>query len=113
MEDEIFDIKKMTVNSSLDSNQQLQLSKQLNEMKAKYDRDKKEQMIKLLAKDKEIQMLELERQKTIRNYILGGFLLVLIFSLTLIYFFLKEKRALEKLKKDHEQNQKILESFNN
>ena len=103
------DLKKQK--SPLDSNQQLELAKQINEMKVMYEAERKQREIELLAKNKEIQILELKRQARIRNYFAGGFLMAVIFLVFIYYKYRKEKKELERLKKDHEDNQKIIEKF--
>ena len=47
-------------------------SKQIEEMKTKYETEKKDKEIALLTKDKEIQNIEIKKQKFIKNSFIGG-----------------------------------------
>ena len=68
-------------------------SKQITEMQAKYETEKKEQQITLLNKDKELQNAQLNRQKIIIWSVAGGLLVVLILSI----FIFRERKKSEKL----------------
>ncbi|MBI3502779.1 MAG: tetratricopeptide repeat protein [Bacteroidetes bacterium] len=68
-------------------------SKQITEMQTKYETEKKEQQIKLLNKDKELQNSQLNRQKIIIWSVAFGLLIVVILS----GFIFKERRKSEKL----------------
>ena len=46
----------------------MQSDKKITEMDSKYEFEEKEKNIELLKKDKELQELELHKQKIIRNY---------------------------------------------
>ena len=83
-------------------------SKQIHEMSTKYETEKKEQQIKLLNKDKEIQTKDLQRQKTIRNAVTGGLLLVLFFSFVLINRFLLIKKQKKVIETERETSEKLL-----
>ncbi|OFY67557.1 MAG: hypothetical protein A3H98_03475 [Bacteroidetes bacterium RIFCSPLOWO2_02_FULL_36_8] len=83
-------------------------SKQVHEMTTKYETEKKEQQIKLLNKDKEIQTKDLQRQKTIRNAVTGGLLLVLFFSFILVNRFLLIKKQKKVIEKEREKSEKLL-----
>ncbi|OFY62911.1 MAG: hypothetical protein A3H98_00795 [Bacteroidetes bacterium RIFCSPLOWO2_02_FULL_36_8] len=85
-------------------------NKQITEMSTKYEPEKKEQQIKLLNKDKVIQTKDLARQKTIRNAVAGGFVLVLLFSFVLINRFMlinKQKKVIE-TETEREKSEKLL-----
>lgn len=66
-------------------------SKQINEVQAKYDSDKKEQEIELLSKDKEIQTANLKQQKIILIFVICGLFLVIVFA-GFVYRQFKEKQ---------------------
>jgi adenylate cyclase len=55
-------------------------SNKINRLLFNFDLEKKEGEIALLVKDKEIQEIEVEKQKEIRNGFIAGFILVLIFG---------------------------------
>lgn len=55
-------------------------SKLITEMQAKYETEKKEQQITLLSKERELQYVELNKQKIIIWSVIGGFILVLVFA---------------------------------
>ena len=83
-------------------------NKQITEMSTKYETEKKEQQIKLLNKDKEIQTKDLARQKTIRNAVAGGFVLVLLFSFILINRFVLIKKQKKVIETEREKSEKLL-----
>lgn len=68
-------------------------SRQITEMQTKYETEKKEQQIMLLNKDKDLQLLKLQRQRLIIIYVAGGLLVVLILSI----FIFRERRKSENL----------------
>lgn len=73
-------------------------SKQIAEMQTKYDTDKKQQEIELLNKDKVIQEAEFNRQKTVKNLLIGGILLLVLFAFVLVNRFRlirKQKKIIE------------------
>lgn len=90
-------------------------AKQVAEMSTKFESEKKEQEILLLQKDKQLQDVEVSRLKTIRNIIIGGLVLVLIFVLVLINRFVlikRQKTLIEKQKALVDEKQKeILDSI--
>ena len=51
-------------------------SRQTNEMKAKYESEKKDNEIIVLNKDKELQRLEIKKQKLLKNSLIGGLALM-------------------------------------
>jgi tetratricopeptide (TPR) repeat protein len=55
-------------------------SEKIAEMQTKYETEKKEKEIEILTRDKEIQILELSRQKLLRNSFIGGFGFILILA---------------------------------
>ncbi len=58
---------------------------QINELQAKYETAEKDKQITLLAKEKEIQQKEVERQATLKRTSLAGLILVSMLTLLLIY----------------------------
>ncbi|MBI2279960.1 MAG: tetratricopeptide repeat protein [Bacteroidetes bacterium] len=90
-------------------------SKQVAEMSEKYESEVKEKEIAILQKDKQLQQLEVGRLKTIRNIVIVGIILILLFSLILINRFVlikRQKTVIEKQKDIVEEKQKeILDSI--
>lgn len=90
-------------------------AKQVAEMSTKFESEKKEQEILLLQKDKEIQAVEVSRLKMIRNIIIGGLVIILLFVLVLINRFVlikRQKTLIEKQKELVDEKQKeILDSI--
>jgi two-component system, NarL family, sensor histidine kinase UhpB len=56
-------------------------NKQMEEMKAKYDTEKKDNEITLLSKDKEIRDIEIKKQKQLKYSFMGGLGLVIVVML--------------------------------
>lgn len=86
-----------------------QSSKQITEMNAKYESEKKEKDIALLTKDQALQNAEIYRQKLIRNGFIVGLALVLILTFILLNRFKitsKQKTIIQS------QNFQIVESIN-
>ncbi len=54
--------------------------KKLGTLQFGFDLEKKESQITLLNKDREIQIRELQRQRLVRNSLIGGFTIVLFFA---------------------------------
>jgi len=54
--------------------------RQINEIRAKYEAEKREQHIALLEKDKELQASQLDREILLRNIIIAGLLVVIVFA---------------------------------
>jgi tetratricopeptide (TPR) repeat protein len=71
--------------------------KQIAESESKYKSEKKDKEILLLNKDKEIQNTELEKQKTVRNSFIGGFILMLALAFIILRSYLQNKRANKQL----------------
>ena len=63
-------------------------------MKTKYESEKKEKEIALLNKDKEVQNVEIKKQKILKNSFIGGLVLLLMLS----YFVYNNLRIVNKLK---------------
>ena len=55
--------------------------KAINEMKEKYESEKKDASIALLNKDKAIQTMALKKQRQSKNFLIGGFILIAVVSL--------------------------------
>jgi serine phosphatase RsbU (regulator of sigma subunit) len=84
-------------------------SKQITEMNAKYENEKKERDIQLLTKNKELQQSEIGRQKLIRNSFVCGLAIALLLAFVLLNRFQitrKQKGIIEY------QNLQIVESIN-
>ncbi len=62
-------------------------TKQINELQAKYEAEKKDKQITVLAKEKELQVKETERQATLNKAFAGGLILVLLVGALLFYIF--------------------------
>ncbi len=60
-------------------------SKKIAELQARYEAEKKEQEILLLKKNNEIQQLNLDRQKILRNVMIAAFILVIAAGIFLAY----------------------------
>jgi len=90
-------------------------SKQVAEMSTKYESEKKEQEIVLLQKDNQLQEVEMDRIRKIRNIVIGGIIIILIFVVLLINRFVlikRQKTIIEKQKEIVEEKQKeILDSI--
>jgi adenylate cyclase len=83
-------------------------TRDIAEMETKYQTAKKEQEIILLNKDKEIQAGEIKLQKNVRNSFIGGFLLVLLFSLLLYNRFRLIRKQKKIIEKEREKSEKLL-----
>jgi tetratricopeptide (TPR) repeat protein len=81
--------------------------KEVNELQAKYETEKKDKQIVLLAKEKETQTLEAQRQATLKKAFIGALVLVTIIAL-LIIFLLRQKMINNKILSV--KNQEIKES---
>ena len=95
--------------------------KQIVEMETKYETDKKEKEISLLKNEKEIQDLEIarqeaefNRQKVLRNSIIGGLLLLLVIVYLLYKRYVAKQRArlLQKEKDEILAKQQLLDQRN-
>ncbi len=60
-------------------------SRQLNELQTKYDTEKKDQQINLLAAENEVQEKETARQATLKNSFVGGLVAVILIGALLVY----------------------------
>ncbi len=81
--------------------------KEVNDLQVKYETEKKDKQIALLANEKAIQTQETQRQATLKNASIGGLLLVTIIAL-LVIFLLRQKTKNDKLLSV--KNQEIKES---
>lgn len=72
-------------------------SKQIAEMTAKYENDKKQKEIELLATDRKLQIAELERQTLISRSLSGGGALVLLLAIVAIRGYNHKKRVNKEL----------------
>jgi len=70
MKDSVFNLEKTEV---------------INELQTKYETEKKDQQIALLAKEKEIQEKEIQRQATLKKIFIGGMALLLLIGGLLVY----------------------------
>lgn len=105
--------KWVTISDTL---QQLELAKNAEDLQVKHNTEKKEQQISILEKDKKLQANDLERQKTVRNFLIGGFLLIALFAVVLVNRFLlirRQKMIIEEQKQIvEEKNKDITDSIN-
>ncbi len=91
-----------------DSLFQIKTSKQLGEMEAKYESEKKEQSIAILEQQNEVKELQLTREKMLRYIIIFGGLLI-----SLLLFLLFNRNRLKKQKKQLEERQILMDKINN
>lgn len=80
-------------------------SKQLQELQVKFDSEKKQVAITTLQKDAEIKDLLLERQRTIRNVIIGLSIIALLFS----YILFNRYRRKQRERKEAEKKQRLID----
>lgn len=71
------------------------------DIQTEYETEKKEKEIELLKKDNEINRLELDRQKLLRNSLMGGFTFVLMLALLVYNRYLFKKKAHAELETAH------------
>jgi tetratricopeptide (TPR) repeat protein len=77
--------------------------RQINELQTKYEAEKKDKQIILLAKEKEIQAKEVQRQTTLKQALVGGLTLVALLSGLIVYAtLLKLKNQNHITEKDNE-----------
>jgi serine phosphatase RsbU (regulator of sigma subunit) len=76
-------------------------SRQIAEMQAKYETEKKEKEIQILTRDKEIKELDLEKQKLLKKILIAGFALVFIFVGLLYNRYRIKTKAHNQLTKAH------------
>ncbi|MBW6497336.1 MAG: tetratricopeptide repeat-containing sensor histidine kinase [Bacteroidales bacterium] len=85
------------------------------EMQMMYDRERKESEIELLRKTNQINALNLQKQSLLKNFLLGGVVLILIL-LFLLYnrflFITRSNRLLERQKDEISQNNQKLTELN-
>jgi tetratricopeptide (TPR) repeat protein len=89
--------------------------KQVAEMNAKYDSEKKENQIILLEKDKEKQEVESKKQKIIMYAISGGLCLVMLLALFIFRGYRQKKKAhiiITQQKQEVENKKQIIEAKN-
>lgn len=79
-------------------------TKQINELQVKFDTEKKSKQIEVLAKEKEIQQKEIQRQRTLAAAFAGGIILMICISI-LVYYVLRQRLLLNK------KNHAITESY--
>jgi tetratricopeptide (TPR) repeat protein len=79
-----------------------QTASQLNELQTKYETGEKDKQIVLLAKEKQVQEKEAQRQGTLKKAFIGGLLLVSLLTVLLIYIFRQRFK-----------NQQLINSKNN
>jgi len=65
---------------------------QINELKTKYEAEKKDKQISLLAKESEIQAKEVQRQATLKKVFIGGFILIALLAGVIVYATLQKLR---------------------
>ncbi len=78
-----------------DSIYNIEADKKLGTLQFTFDLEKKQDEIKLLNKDKELQERNLQRQKLVRNVFISGFAVVLLFAAV----FFKQRNRISKEKK--------------
>jgi signal transduction histidine kinase len=79
-------------------------TKHIEELKTKYETEKKEKEIALLKKDKKIQDSELKQSAIIRNSLIAIIALVLIFT---VIYYIRFKKTVRLSRKLQEKNQEI------
>ncbi|WP_159468028.1 tetratricopeptide repeat protein [Dyadobacter sp. 3J3] len=72
-------------------------SKQMSELQLQYDTENKDQNIRLLTQQSQLQKTEIHNQEIIRNVFIGGVLVLLVFSGLMYSRYLLKQRANEKL----------------
>ncbi|MGQ0828052.1 MAG: tetratricopeptide repeat protein [Bacteroidota bacterium] len=86
------------------------------QMQTLYETEKKDKEIILLNKDKEIQDVELNKQRLVRNSFIGGFLLLLLVALSIFRGYKQKQKANTKLTAQNqiieEKNKDITDSIN-
>ena len=68
-------------------------SRQMAEMRAKYEAEKKEKEIELLTTNDEIKTVKIEKQRLTMKYLVGGFLLFVLFAITGIWLIGQRRKA--------------------
>lgn len=72
-------------------------TRQLQELQAKYEAGEKDKQIMLLAKEREIQQKEVERQATLKKVLIGGLALAILLIGLSLYVFLQRLRNQKQL----------------
>ncbi len=90
-------------------------AQQINELKARYEAEKKEQEIQLLTSEKKIQGVEIAQQKAIKNGFIMGSILLLILIVVLYVAYKNRIQAIRLINKQKQEinSQKIKELENN
>lgn len=71
------------------------VTKQINELQIKYETEKKDQQITLLAAEKELQQKEAQRQATLKNASIGGVILIALLA-GLLFYTLRQRLKTQK-----------------
>lgn len=115
------DFKKAYMYSQLykhqsDQSAQTNNFEKLNELGIKYETEKKEKEIKLLNKDKVLKTIEIDHQKSVRNYFVGIALIILISTFFIFRLYKNKQKDNVLLKKQKEeieiQKKSITDSIN-
>lgn len=89
--------------------------RRIGEMQLLYDRERKESEVELLRKTNQINVLNLQKQRILKNFLLAGVVLILI-SLFLLYnrylYITRANRLLERQKEEISQNNQKLMVLN-
>lgn len=80
-----------------------QNAQQINELTTRYESEKKDKQIEILAREKEIQEKDAERKSIINNVIIGGLVLILICAALFAYVFWQRLRTRKLL--EHKDNE--------
>ena len=88
-----------------------EMIKQINELNAKFESDKKEKEIQLLNQSKEIQQAKIQREMITKNSFIGGFFILLIVIFIIIWSYRQKLRSREIIaaKNDEINKQKIID----
>lgn len=108
----VYQEKYSILNDSLISTSSI---KQMAEMNAKYDNEKKESQIKLLTKDQEVKDAKLKQNRIVIFSFLGGVLLLLALSFVILQGYRQKQKAnllLENKNKEIEAKNEVIEKKN-
>lgn len=83
-------------------------NKKIERMQFNYDLDQKQNEINLLVKDRELQQLELDRQRIVRNALFGGILLIFIIAFVLYRSYRMKVRSNKQLGEQKSQIENLL-----
>ncbi|MBI5219418.1 MAG: SpoIIE family protein phosphatase [Bacteroidia bacterium] len=89
-------------------------TKQITEVEAKYQNEKKQKEIELLNKDKELQKIEVRSQKFQKYAFIGGFVLMLLLAVVILRSYREKRKAnilLENQKKEIEKQKEHIENI--